>query len=359
MSILALNVGSSSLKFGIYRVSGAGAAPCLEGGVDIGLGRIHYRGDTGEGELAFSAASSEEGLSVLKGLAPDGAIDIVAHRIVHGGPWLREHCLIDDQVLEKIEAAASFAPLHVPAALSWVHAAMRCYPHAKQVACFDTAFHYPLPDLARVLPLPGEWRERGVERFGFHGLSCESILAQLGRAPARLIIAHLGSGASLTALRDGRSVDTTMGMTPTGGIIMGTRPGDIDPGVLLFLLRQGHCSQAELEDLLEHRSGLKGVSGVSADVRELSTMAGHPLARLALAQFAQSVARHVAGLVIVLGGIDLLVFTGGIGEHDAPMRDAVMALLHPCFPSLVTRVLPAQENLAMARHAARLAASKV
>lgn len=355
MNILALNVGSSSLKFGIYGSSGMAVAPTVEGDVDLKARRIRHHGNAGEGELSFGGGGCDEALGALAGLASEGTIDVVVHRVVHGGPGLREHCLIDDAVLKKIQQAASFAPLHVPAALTWIHGAMQVFPRATQVACFDTAFHYPLPELARVLPVPGEWRERGVERFGFHGLSCESILAQLGTPPARLVIAHLGSGASLTAVRDGRSVDTTMGMTPTGGIIMGTRPGDIDPGVLLFLLRQGHCSPSELDDLLEHRCGLKGISGVSADARELSAMPGHPMARLALEQFALSVARHAAGLAIVLGGMDLLVFTGGIGEHDTSMRERIIQLLRPCFPSLVTRVLPAQENLAMARHAVRLA----
>jgi acetate kinase len=358
MKILALNVGSSSLKFGIYCADGITVAPHAEGDVDLRSGRVNYHGVTGDGQLAFRGGARDQALGVLLGLAPKGTVDVVAHRVVHGGPHLREHCLIDAPVLGKINEAASFAPLHVPAALTWIHEAMRSCPQVMQVACFDTAFHYPLPDLARVLPVPGEWRERGVERFGFHGLSCESILAQLDKPPPRLVIAHLGSGASLTALRDGRSVDTTMGMTPMGGIIMGTRPGDIDPGVLMFLLRQGHCSPTELDDLLERRCGLKGISGVSADARELAGMAGHPLSRLALDQFAQSVARHVAGLAIVLGGIDLLVFTGGIGEHDMPMRNQIIELLSPCFPSLAVRMLPAQENVVMARHAARLAGKR-
>lgn len=356
MNILTMNVGSSSIKFGIYQSSDTGMALWVEGALDTRRGHVQYAGQSGGGELAFTPKAHGEALQVLVDMAPGGVIDVAAHRIVHGGPELREHCLINAEVIRKIEAAASFAPLHVPAALSWIHEVARGCPGATQVACFDTAFHYPLPDLSRVLPVPRAWRERGVERFGFHGLSCESILAQLDKPPARIVIAHLGSGASLTALRDGRSVDTTMGMTPTGGVIMGTRLGDIDPGVLLFLLREGHYGPAELEDLLEHRSGLMGISGVSADVRELSAMSEQPLARLALEQFAQSVARHVAGLAIVLGGVDLLVFTGGIGEHQASVRDQISKLLAPCFSSLVTRVLPAQENLVMARHAAKLAA---
>lgn len=357
MNILTLNVGSSSLKFGVYRAEGPSVSPSLEGSVDQPSGHMHYRDARGERELLLDTKSHDDVLRQIISLTHERAFDAVAHRVVHGGPWLRVHCLIDADVLEKIQAAATFAPLHVPAALSWIHSVSDTYAGVAQIACLDTAFHHPLPDLSRVLPVPSPWRERGVERYGFHGLSCESILAQLGRPPERLVIAHLGSGASLTAVRQGRSIDNTMGMTPAGGIIMGTRPGDLDPGVLLFLLREGHCGIEELDDLLEHHAGLKGISGLSADVRELSAAETHPLAALALAQFSQSVARHVAGMSVALGGIEMLVFTGGIGEHHAETRDHIIRLLAPCFPRLATRVLPAQENLVMAGHAARILSS--
>lgn len=357
MKVLCLNVGSSSLKFGIYRVDAGEAHAVAEGEIDVrGEHRqLRYQQDGKAVTHALTGDSDAAALGALRQLAGDPPIDAVAHRIVHGGPWLREHCLIDEAVMKKIEAAASFAPLHVPAALEWVRHATRALPQARQVACFDTAFHRHLPDTARVLPLPHELLAKGVQRYGFHGLSCESILAQMKNVPARLIIAHLGSGASLTAVRDGRSIDTSMGMTPTGGIIMGTRPGDLDPGVLLFLLREGHAGTRELEDVLEHRSGLRGISGLSADVRELSEAKGNPLAALALEQFALSVARQAAGMAVVLGGVDLLIFTGGIGEHDAATRERVTAHLVPCFPALPLRVLPSQENRIMATHAARLA----
>lgn len=359
MNVLTLNVGSSSLKFGFYQVATDGPILVGEGNLDTAGGRhvLRHRHCGEWQELAFEAGDADEALRALLALPPVvvlGAPMAVAHRIVHGGPALRRHCVIDDGVLAAIEAAASFAPLHVPAALEWVRRTRDLLPGSLQVACLDTAFHHPLPDLSRVLPLPHALRREGVERFGFHGLSCESILAQLDRIPPRLVIAHLGSGASLTAVRDGRSVDTSMGMTPTGGIIMGTRPGDIDPGVLLFLLRQGHCDAAQLQDLLEHRCGLRGISDLSADVRDLADATDQPLARLALEQFAMSVARQAAAMAVVLGGLDLLVFTGGIGEHHAATRERVSALLRPILPSLQARVLPSRENLVMARHAARL-----
>ncbi|KLD63942.1 acetate/propionate family kinase [Dyella japonica] len=358
MKVLTLNVGSSSLKFGIYDVTSSEPKAVAEGEIDTRGERrqLSYRDESGAVEQDLAGEGDEAARDALRKLATHTTIDAVAHRIVHGGPWLREHCLIDHAVIEKIEAAASFAPLHVPAALAWVRHATKVWPQAAQVACFDTAFHRDLPDTSRILPLPHALLAKGVQRYGFHGLSCESILAQLGPVPARLIIAHLGSGASLTAVRDGHSVDTSMGMTPTGGILMGTRPGDLDPGVMLFLLREGHTSPRELDDLLEHRSGLRGISDLSADVRELRGAKNHPLAALALEQFAVSVARTAAGMAVVLGGVDLLVFTGGIGEHDEPTRDSVKARLAPCFPLLQTRVLPAQENRVMAIHAARLAA---
>lgn len=334
MNVLTLNVGSSSLKFGIYRVEGLTPTIVVEGEIESGGG-----------------GGSVETLQKIGGSTP---IDAVAHRVVHGGPWLREHCQIDEAVMLKIEAAASFAPLHVPAAIAWIRHAGEAFPQSRQVACFDTAFHHGLPDTARVLPLPHEWLAKGVEKYGFHGLSCESILAQMESIPDRLIIAHLGNGASLTAVKAGKSIDTSMGMTPTGGIIMGTRPGDLDPGVLLFLLHEGHVNPQELEILLERHSGLRGISDLSSDVRELALAADQPLAVLALEQFARSAAKQAAAMAISLGGVDLLVFTGGIGEHAANTRYRIEQLLAPCFPELKSKTMPSLENRTMAMHAARL-----
>lgn len=365
VNILTLNVGSSSLKFAVYAATAGGVELKWEGGMDMSRpdSAIRYRRDRNEPFTTrpwHAHASPMQALLKLPLFGDMGQPDVVAHRVVHGGLWLRDHCIIDGQVLEKIEAAASFAPLHVPAALKWIRHAQEALPRARQVACFDTAFHHPLPDLSRVLPLPHALQAQGVERFGFHGLSCESIVRQLDSPlPSRLVVAHLGSGASLTAIQDGRSIDTTMGMTPTGGVIMATRPGDIDPGVLLFLLRQGHCDAATLEDMLEHHAGLRGISDLSGDARELAAADNKPLAELALAQFAQSVARHAAGLAVVLAGLDMLVFTGGIGENDNGMRERIVAQLRPCFPAFITRVLPSQENYIMAVHARRLTAPMI
>jgi len=190
---------------------------------------------------------------------------------VHGGPNLRRHCLIDDAVLGQLEAATAFAPLHNPPALSVIRFAQEHFPQLPQVACFDTAFHAGMPDVARTLPLPQELRSGGIERYGFHGFSCESIMRQLGdNPPDGLIIAHLGNDVSVTAVKGGHSVDTSMGLTPTGGAIMGTRSGDLDPGVLVYLARQKNFDATRLEALVDHRSGLLKISGIDSDMRRIA-----------------------------------------------------------------------------------------
>lgn len=218
------------------------------------------------------------------GLPPPSA---TGHRVVHGGPKLRRHCLIDNAVLRQLEAAGAFAPLHTPAALSVIRFAQQHFPELPQAACFDTAFHDGLPEVARVLPVPKALQSVGIQRYGFHGLSCESIMRQLGDdLPERLVIAHLGNGASVTAVKDGKSIDTSMGLTPTGGVIMGTRSGDLDPGVLVYLMRAKKFDAAMLEELVDHRSGLLGISSVGGDMRRLhEAAASNADARLAIQMF--------------------------------------------------------------------------
>jgi acetate kinase len=242
--------------------------------------------------------------------------------VVHGGPSLTAHQKITPQVLEKLEAAAHFAPLHVPAALELIRETQQLFPGVAQFACFDTAFHRGLPEVAARLPLPERFWDAGVRKYGFHGLSCESIVHAIGaELPARLIVAHLGNGASITAVANGHSVDTSMGLTPTGGIIMGTRPGDLDPGVPLHILNTKLADASGLAELLNKQSGLLGLSGVSSDMRVLHQAAGgNARARLAIEMFARSAKKTIGSYVAVLGGLDLLVFTGGIGEHDAVVR---------------------------------------
>jgi len=328
-SVLALNSGSSSLKFGVFAEDRGEVQALYRGSIDgIGTKQSHLEIRSADGHsLAQETHCSETQTHALRAVgAALGKLDLsrvaaVGHRIVHGGPELREHQRLTPEVLKKLEAAATFAPLHVPVELELIREAQSQFPNILQFACFDTAFHRTLPDAAARFALPEKLWDAGVRRYGFHGLSCESILHTLGEpTPPRAIIAHLGNGASITALANGHSVDTSMGLTPTGGIIMGTRTGDLDPGVLLHVLRNGVASSAELEKLVDKQSGLLGISGISSDMRELHKAAENPRARLAVAMFTRTAKKQVGAFAALLGGLDLLVFSGGIGEHDASVR---------------------------------------
>lgn len=263
-----------------------------------------------------------------------GAPAIVVHRIVHGGAKHRSAEVIDDALVADLQTLISFAPLHQPACLAGVAAARRTFPDAVHVACYDTAFHHTMPDVATHLGLPNAVWAQGIRRYGFHGLSYQHTVDTVGADRlGRAVIAHLGSGASLCAVADGKSVDTTMGLTPAGGVVMGTRAGDLDPGVLIRLLRNGVDGRAPLdadgvEDLVNHRSGLLGLSGLSPDMVTLLAARPHdPAADLAVRIFCRHISKAVAALAVSLGGIDTLVFTGGIGEHAAPVRTEVCAPL--------------------------------
>jgi acetate kinase len=332
-TILALNSGSSSLKFGLYRTGAERTERVLSGEAEaIGDGNGKFSAQDGHGKTIISESVSLPGqgeaiirIAELLADADEPAPVAIGHRIVHGGPRLRQHCLIDGPVLRELEAAAAFAPLHTPPALAVIRFAQEHFPGLPEVACLDTAFHAGLPDVARVLPIPKELQSAGIQRYGFHGLSCESILHQLGGDPPdRVVIAHLGNGASVTAVRAGRSIDTSMGLTPTGGVIMGTRCGDLDPGVLVYLIRENQLDAAQLEELVDHRSGLLGISGVSSDMRRLHEAAlSNPDARLAVQMFCYSVRKQMAAMTAALDGVDLIVFTGGIGENDPEVRGAI------------------------------------
>jgi acetate kinase len=360
VGILALNSGSSSLKFGIYTADGAEPVERLSGSLESDGDRHVFLLDSAEDHSlrrAVRASSPLQAIFLLGETRDLPPPSVIGHRIVHGGTALRQHTRVDDTVLRQLDAASIFAPLHVPSALRLLVDAMATFPEATQIACLDTTFHSGLPDVARVLPLPAAIRDGGVERVGFHGLSCESVVHQLGHdCPSRVVIAHLGSGCSVTAVRDGHSIDTSMGLTPAGGVMMATRPGDIDPGILLYLLREGRYSASALEEMFERHAGLRGVSGSGADARELlAQSATHPMAALALAQFTRSVAKHIAGMIVALGRIDLLVFTGGIGEHAVTLRADILEQLAPLVSDLAVRVVPARENDCIARHAWKLA----
>ncbi|HXJ02884.1 MAG TPA: acetate/propionate family kinase [Micropepsaceae bacterium] len=332
-NVLALNSGSSSLKFGYYRVQSSRAERLLSGEAETtgdGDTKFHAQGAQGTELVSetLSLAGQSAAVARIARLLSDSGMPApaaIGHRIVHGGPKLRRHCLIDDAVLQQLESAAAFAPLHVPSALSVIRFAQEHFRGVPEVACFDTAFHAGLPDVARVLPIAKQWQAEGIQRYGFHGLSCESMVHQLGTdLPDRLIIAHLGNGASITAVKSGKSVDTSMGLTPTGGVIMGTRSGDLDPGVLVYLMREKKFDAAAIEDLVDRHSGLLGISGAGSDMRRLhEAAASNADARLAVAMFAYSVRKEIAAMIAVLAGVDCIVFTGGIGENDARTRLAI------------------------------------
>jgi acetate kinase len=390
LTVLALNSGSSSLKFGLYRVSAAHSEVMLAGDADsIGGKTGTFRARDSRGKESMSTTVPNPSLRgtiqridrlLVESKLP--APDAIGHRLVHGGPTLRQHCVIDEAVSRELKAATPFAPLHTPSALAVIYFAHEAFPGLAQAACFDTTFHVELPAVARVLPIPKELRSQGLERYGFHGLSCESIVYQLAndsphRLPERLIIAHLGNGASITAVKHGKSIDTSMGLTPTGGVIMGTRSGDLDPGLLVYLMREKQFNATQLAELLDHRSGLLGISGVASDMRSLHAAApSNADARLAIAMFCYAVRKQVAAMSAVLDGLDMLVFSGGIGENDASVRAAICGGLVSIGVSIddtrnrsgtnplndsasrcAVRILAAQEEAQIARHAWALLAA--
>lgn len=360
--ILVLNSGSSSLKFGVYR-RGVGDEEALLTGSANGIG--HSNGElqirSSNGKPIFQRESvlesQSEALAALAGVVRDhiqATPVAVGHRVVYGGPDLTTHQLITPQVLEQLRSAKHFAPLHIPQALRLITSAQTIFPSAAQYACFDDAFHRSMPEVASHLPIPQRYFDAGIRRYGFHGLSYESLVRHFGaQLPERCIFAHLGNGASLCALRNGRSIDTTMGLTPTGGIPMGTRSGDLDPGVLLYLLRNEKFTVDELEDLLNHQSGLFAFSCGESDVKALEERArsNDGRATLALDAFVVSVRKVIGAFTALLGGVDLLVFTGGIGEHSDRIRSAATDGLE-CL-GLTTekiQIVPAQEEQQIARH---------
>jgi acetate kinase len=364
--ILALNSGSSSLKFGVYYRGANDEEALLTGsaeGIGHGNGSLHIRSSDGK-ILVGRECIHESQTEALATLAAEvrshlhAAPAAVGHRVVHGGPELRTHQLITPQVLDQLRAATHFAPLHIPQALLLITSAQSIFPVAAHFACFDDAFHRTIPEVASHFPLPQRYFDAGIRRYGFHGLSYESLVHHFGaQLPERAIFAHLGNGASLCAVRNGLSVDTTMGLTPTGGIPMGTRSGDLDPGVIIYLLRHEKLGADELEDLLNHRSGLFALSSGESDVKtlEVSVRSNDPHAALALNVFAISVRKVIGAYAALLGGIDLLVFTGGIGEHSKHIRSlAAGGLEFLGFTADKIQIVPAQEELQIARHCRRM-----
>ncbi len=342
-AILVVNAGSSSVKFELSVEGAAGWRPRIRGMLD-GVGvcpRLEWRLEGGEGKRehrydAASVSSVERALeiafdTVAPALGGDRLIGI-GHRIVHGGPEFAEPVRIDASTRAALERFVPLAPLHQPSGLAGIDVASKRFAGVPQVACFDTAFHRRHPEIADLFAIPYRFYEEGVRRYGFHGLSYEAVTGRLRQrdpelARGRVVIAHLGSGCSLCAVDDGRPVETTMAFTPLDGVPMGTRPGQLDPGVLLYLLEEKGYDVPRLVRLLYHESGLLGLSGISNDVRILLARSTDPGAQRALAYFEHRVARETAALAAALGGIDGMVFTAGIGENAAPVRKAILRRL--------------------------------
>jgi acetate kinase len=405
--ILVINSGSSSIKFSLFEASQGGSGAKLswprglfDGEISgVGGAKLGFTFRDADGRELSSGAPDANAQSALDPVqlledavcrAGMPGVDAVGYRVVHPGARLDRHQRITEQVLQDLEQAVVFAPLHDPAAIALIRDMMKRFPKARHYACFDTIFHHTMPAEASTYPLPEEYRKRGVRRYGFHGLSCESAVDEIRAAaargqatfPRRMVIAHLGSGCSVTAVVDGQSVDTTMGLTPTGGVVMGTRPGDLDPGLVLYLLRQAEgdreAALSAVETLLNHRAGMLALSGQPNDMRAIRKAAaeGSADARLAVQIFTRSVRKAIGAFAWLMGGLDAVVLTGGIGEHDVLSRAEILCgieeygvaldevanaaggdelrRLSAVKSQVVVWVVPAQEDRMIAVHVSRM-----
>jgi len=332
--VLTFNGGSSSIKFAIFD-PGSPPHRSLAGVVErVGYPNADLRTSGGgrpDEQRPLPAADFDQAvvelLNWLRGVGELARVSVVGHRIVHGGPIHTDPQVVTPGLIADLQGAIPFAPTHLPNGIRLIEALARQLPSVPQVVCFDTAFHRNLPAVARTLPIPRRYQTEGLRRYGFHGLSFSYLLEEFERqagadaAQGRVVLAHLGSGASMAAVRGGRCIDTTMGLTPAGGLVMGTRTGDLDPGVLVYLTRAEGLSADRLEDLVTHQSGLLGVSETSSDVRDLlARQATDPRAAEAVELFCYQARKWVGALAAALGGIDALVFSGGIGENSAEIR---------------------------------------
>jgi acetate kinase len=385
--ILVINAGSSSIKFSVFetgadrsltagahgQVEGIGTAARFE--VADGNGRKLAKRDLTGNDHQAAIAAIHDWFAAHAG--DEGSLSGVGHRVVHGGSEFTEPVLIDERVIAALEALTPLAPLHQPHHIAAIRAMAAAAPKVPQIACFDTAFHQTQPKHAQQFALPRALTGKGIRRYGFHGISYEYIVSALERiAPecvrGKLVVAHLGNGASLCAIADGRSIATTMGFTPLDGLVMGTRPGLVDPGVILYLLQHDGMSVKEVETLLWNRSGLLGVSGVSSDMRELMA-SKEPAAKEAIDLFIYRIGRELGSMVAALSGLDALVFTGGVGEHASEIRTRVCrdarwlgiildddanqaggARISSPDSTTSAWVIPTDENLMVARHTRRL-----
>ncbi|WFU49905.1 acetate/propionate family kinase [Sinorhizobium terangae] len=380
-ALLVVNAGSSSLKFQVFgfagmdltrqirgKIDGIGTRPRLQATAADGTGLIDQTYDAkAVRDLPAAIDEARRWLLTLEGFE----LRAVGHRVVHGGPDYARPVLIDAAVLDRLASYQDLAPLHQPNNLAPIRLAMEINPDVPQVACFDTAFHRGHAKHTDCYALPKAFYDQGIRRYGFHGLSYEYIaerLREVAPQAARVIVAHLGSGASMCALRDGRSIENTMGFTALDGLPMGTRPGQLDPGVVLYLIMEKGMTAQAVSDLLYHDAGLKGLSGLSSDMRDLLASTD-PNAALAVAHFCYRCVLNAGMLAAALGGIDAFVFTAGVGENSAPIRariveglawlgaeldpvanEAGAALISTAKSQVAIHVLPTDEELMIARH---------
>lgn len=383
-TLLVINAGSSSIKFALYQQQVGQLVAEVNGQLEgIGtqsnftLTHAQTEGLLEHGSAIEDVQDHADAIKVilawLKSYLADGTLLAVGHRVVHGGQQFSTPVLIDAAVLAELESLIPLAPLHQPHNLAIIQILLETRPNLPQVACFDTAFHHDQPAVAHRFALPRKFTDAGIRRYGFHGLSYEYIASVLPNlesslANARVIVAHLGSGASLCAMHRGQSIATTMGFSPLDGLVMGTRCGSIDPAVLLYLMDHQHMDASELTQLLYHESGLLGVSGISSDMRCLLD-SDDPHAAEAVELFVYRIGREIGSLVAALGGLDAMVFTGGIGEHSAVIRAQVCrqaawlgleldaaanAATATCISTPSSKVsawvVPTDENLMIAQH---------
>jgi acetate kinase len=400
--VLVLNSGSSSIKFSVWEAEANQRQKLLEGeveGIDAGGSKSAkfwvkswIEGADGsklidETPTVADIPSAFALISKALGQPPFPKPAAIGHRMVCGGPTVTENQRLTPELIDEMERYTAFAPLHTPVAIYIMRQVMHAFPNVPNFVCLDSYFHRDLPEVTRRLPIPAEYSAMGVRRFGAHGLSYESIVSHLEpHVPARLIVAHLGNGASICAIRGGASVDTSMGLTPTGGLISGSRTGDIDPGVLLFILRElekkttvTHAAANELEKIVNKQSGLLGLSELTNDMQKLrkAIAKGNAAARLAVDEFVYVLRKYIGGYTAVLGGLDMLVFTGGIGENDVATRAEVCAglemlgivldvarngsargeaIISADDSRVIVRVIPPAEDLMIANHVCRLLA---
>ncbi len=307
-------------------------------GIGLTLAKFTVRGVATEQETQELRAEGhkEAGRYIVQWLSRQihaSSLEAVGHRIVHGGPYFHQPVVITDDVVEKLRALTQFDPLHMPDELALIEVMSELYEHVPQVACFDTAFHYAMPRVAQLLAIPREYQAKGIRRYGFHGLSCDYVMSELrreapGEATGRVIIAHLGNGASITAVKNGQSIDTTMALTPAAGIPMSTRSGDIDPGLMSYFASSEGMTPELFDDMVTNRSGLLGLSGSSADMEQLiNSEANDAAAKDAVEVFCYQAAKSIGAFGVALGGIDVVVFTGGMGENAPKIRARIVEKL--------------------------------